>query len=156
MLIERIGRYGHLNPLPVACDDRQEGRPCSHDPHGMLQQRHVEVGQYRLGEMPGRQKARMEDRTRIPDTAANVSSHPLVDRMSDRPLDTLDGVATLALVQPSIEVLGDAAELDDQIVAEVQRKSLSALFAPEPDQLVPIFPHDDPGVGSAYEAAAIA
>jgi hypothetical protein len=59
------------------------------------------------------------------------------------------------LIQLAIELLGDAAELEDQIVAEVQRKGLSALFTPKADELVPVFPHNDPGVGSANEYVAI-
>jgi len=50
----------------------------------MLQRRHALIRHVRLEEIRGRQKARAEDRPRIPDKTVNVSSHPLVDRMSDR------------------------------------------------------------------------
>jgi hypothetical protein len=76
--------------------------------------------------------------------------------MSDRLPDIFDRVATRTLVQLSIEVLGDAPELDNQVIAEVQRKGLPALFTPKPDQPVLVASHNDPGVGSTYKAAAIA
>ena len=75
--------------------------------------------------------------------------------MTDLLLDVLDGVAAAALVPGPVEVLGDAAELDDQIVAEVFGHDLATLLPPEPDQIVLVVSHDDPGVGSADKSAPV-
>ena len=56
--------------------------------------------------------------------------------------------------QAPIERLGGDAELDDEIVAEVLRLSLAALFPPQPDERRFVRAHDDPGVRAAKKMAA--
>src|SRR4051812_12721447 len=70
-------------------------------------------------------------------------------------LHIFDCVAAVALVPASIEVLGDGAKLDNQLLAEVLRRNLTPLLAPEPDELVLIIAHDDPGVGASNKGPAI-
>ena len=75
--------------------------------------------------------------------------------MLDPPLHVLDGVAGVALIPAPVEVLGDRAELDDQVVGEVLRLDLAALLAPQPDQGGLVVAHDDPGIRAADERAAV-
>ena len=58
----------------------------------------------------------------------------------------------LRLVPAPVEVLGDDAELDDEVAGQVLRLDLAALFPPEPEQGGLVVAHDDPGVGAADEA----
>src|SRR5262249_1509767 len=51
--------------------------------------------------------------------------------------------------------LGHEPKLDDEIAGEVLRLGLAAFLAPQPQQGSLVFPHDYPGVGAAYETAAI-
>ena len=73
--------------------------------------------------------------------------------MPDLPLDVRDDLPGIALVPAPIEVLGDQAELDDEVAGEVLRLDLAALFPPEPEQGGLVVAHDDPGVRAADEAA---
>jgi hypothetical protein len=56
--------------------------------------------------------------------------------MLDPPMRILDDVAGVSLVPAPVEVLGDQAELDDQIIGEIVRFDLAALFAPQTNQIV--------------------
>jgi hypothetical protein len=53
--------------------------------------------------------------------------------MPNPPLHVLDRIAAVAFVPGPVQVFGDAAELDDEILAEVLRFSLAPLFSPKPD-----------------------
>jgi hypothetical protein len=75
--------------------------------------------------------------------------------MLDPPLDVLDGIPGIAFVPRPIQVLGDATELDDEVLTEVFRFDLASLFSPKPDQTCFIVAHDDPGVRTAYELTAV-
>jgi len=75
--------------------------------------------------------------------------------MLDLPLHVLDDVIGVALIPAPVEVLGDAAELNDQIVAEILGLDLAALLAPQPNEIGLIIAHDDPCIGAADEGAAI-
>ena len=78
-----------------------------------------------------------------------------MDGVLDPPLHVLDGVAGVALVPAPVEVLGDGAELDDQIVGEVLRLDLAAFLPPEPNEIGFVVAHDDPGVRAADESIPI-
>src|SRR5229473_888822 len=84
-----------------------------------------------------------------------VSRHPFVDGMLDVLLYILDDVAGVALVPVPVEVFGNAAELNDQIVIEILRLDFAALLAPQPNEIGLITTHHDPGIGAAEEGAAI-
>ena len=59
----------------------------------------------------------------------------------------------IALVPAPVERLGGDAELDDEVVAEILRLGLAALFLPQPDQRRFVRAHDDPRVRAADESA---
>ena len=65
-----------------------------------------------------------------------------MDRMLNPALDVADDPSGIALVPGPVERLGGDAELDDQIVAEVRRLGLAALFLPQPDQRRFVSAHD--------------
>ena len=52
--------------------------------------------------------------------------------MLDLPLDVFDLISGVSFVPAPVEVLGDGAQLDDQVVRKVLRLDLSALLAPKP------------------------
>jgi hypothetical protein len=53
----------------------------------------------------------------------------------DPPLHMLDRLAGVALVPAPVEVFGDGAQLDNQIMVEILGLDLAALLAPQPDQM---------------------
>jgi hypothetical protein len=70
-------------------------------------------------------------------------------------LNVRDGLPGIALVPLPIEVLGHEAELDDKVGRQVLRPDLAALLLPQADQGLFVLSHDDAGVGTADEEAAI-
>src|ERR1035437_7702029 len=58
-------------------------------------------------------------------------------------------MAGVAFIPVPIELLGDEAQLDDQLAREVCRLDFAALFAPKAEQGGFVAPHNDPGVGAA-------
>ncbi len=75
--------------------------------------------------------------------------------MPDPQLDVLDRLSGRALIPEPVERLGGDPELDDEIVRKVLRLDLAALLAPQPDEGRLVVAHDDPGIGTANEVAAI-
>ena len=71
--------------------------------------------------------------------------------MLDPPLDVRHHLAGVAFVPVPIEVLGDVAELDDEISRQVLGFELAAFLPPQPQQGFFIGAHDDPGVRAADE-----
>ena len=88
------------------------------------------------------------------DHAVEGGRHPSLDRMKHLALHLGDDLAGIALVPVPVEVLGHGAELDDQVVRQVLRLDLAALFPPQPEQGGFIVAHDDPGVRAADERCA--
>jgi hypothetical protein len=70
-------------------------------------------------------------------------------------LDVGDDAPGVALVPSTVERLGGDAELDDEIVAQILRLGLAALFLPQADQRRLVPAHDDPGVRAADKVAAV-
>jgi hypothetical protein len=75
--------------------------------------------------------------------------------MLDAPLHVLDGVARLALVPAPVEIFGDGAELNYQIVRQVFGFNLAAFLSPQPNQHGFVGTHDGPGIGAADKGTAI-
>ena len=86
---------------------------------------------------------------------SSVAAIHLMDGVLDPPLHVLDRVAGIALVPAPVEVLGDGAELDDQVVGQILRLDLAALLPPQPDERGLVIAHDDPGVRAADERTTI-
>ena len=66
--------------------------------------------------------------------------------MENPPLNLGDNLAGVALVPAPVELLGDAAELDDQVAGQVFGLGLAPFLPPEPEQGGLVIAHDDPGV----------
>ena len=75
--------------------------------------------------------------------------------MPDVLLDVGDDLTGIGLVPAPIKVFGDRPELDDEVAGQVLRLDLAALFLPQPDQGGFVVAHDDPGVRTADEVAAL-
>ena len=75
--------------------------------------------------------------------------------MSDPALDVDDDLPRIELVPAPVQILGDGPELDDEVPGEVLRLGLTPLLPPQPHQGGLIGAHDDPGVGTADERAAV-
>jgi hypothetical protein len=97
----------------------------------VLQLRHVLFGGALLRKRPGQHEFGFEHRAAGVDEAVQRRRHPFDDRMLDPPLHGLDGLPGVALIPAPVEVLGNAAELDDQDVGKIFRLGLSSLLAPE-------------------------
>src|SRR6516165_8183753 len=75
--------------------------------------------------------------------------------MPELSLHVVDRIARVAFVPGPVQLLRDAAELDDEVLAQVFWFGLTPLFTPEPDESRLVIAHDDAGVGAAYERATI-
>ena len=108
-----------------------------------------------LRERPRQHELGLEDRAGPLDHAVEGGRHPALDRMKHLALHLGDDLAGIAFVPVPVEVLGHGAELDDQVIREVLRLDLAALFPPKAEQGGFIVAHDDPGIRAADEAAPI-
>jgi hypothetical protein len=68
-------------------------------------------------------------------------------------LDSGYDLPSIALVPKPIEILGDDAELHDQIARKVLRLSLAPFFPPEAQEGGLIRAHYDPGIRPANKAS---
>src|SRR5262249_33917305 len=66
-----------------------------------------------------------------------------------------DHLSGISFIPAPIEVLGGYSELNHKIAGQVFRLNLSALFPPQPIQRLFVIAHDDPGIRTADETAAI-
>jgi hypothetical protein len=66
-----------------------------------------------------------------------------------------NGHTRRALVPASVEVFGDGAELNDQILRQILRRDRAAFFLPQPRKVVLIMAHDDAGIRAADKGAAV-
>jgi hypothetical protein len=82
----------------------------------VLQLRHVLFGGAFLRERPRQHEFGFEHRTTGINQAIQAGRHPFIDEMLDALLHILDGLAGVALVPAAVQVFGNDAELDDQIV----------------------------------------
>ena len=121
VLVQRIGMDREFNPFASAGDDRQHGGPGIGDPHIVLQLRHVLFGGGFFRERPGQHEFGLEHRAAGINQAVEGRGHPFDDGVLDPALHVLDRLPGVALVPAPVEVLGNGAELDDQVVGEVLR-----------------------------------
>jgi len=84
----------------------------------------------------------------------NLASNPFANRMSELSLHVIDRIAGVALVPGPVQLLCDAAELDDEVLTQVLWFGLTPLLTPEPDEPRLVIAHDDASVGAAYELTA--
>ncbi len=107
-----------------------------------------------LRKIPREHELGFEHRPRLLDPAIQGGGHPFVDRVPDPPLHVFDRIASVAFVPGPVQVLGDRAELDDKVLAQVLRLDLAPLFSPKPDETALVIAHDDASVGAADEGAS--
>ena len=87
--------------------------------------------------------------------AVQGGRHPLQRRVFDVALDVNDELPGISLVPSSIKLLSDRPKLDNEVSGQVFRLDLSAFLPPQPHQGDLIAAHDDPGVGTTDERAAV-
>jgi hypothetical protein len=75
--------------------------------------------------------------------------------MPNAPLDVVDRIARTAFIPGPVQVLGDTAELNNEILAQVFWFDLASLLPPKPEEPCLIVAHDDPGVRTAYEFSSM-
>jgi hypothetical protein len=75
--------------------------------------------------------------------------------MKYAPLDLNDDLARISLVPVPVEVLGDVAELHDQVAREIFGLDFPPFLPPEPEQGGFVATHDDSSVRAANEGAAV-
>src|SRR6516165_5736352 len=74
--------------------------------------------------------------------------------MPELSLHVVDRIARVAFVPGPVQLLRDAAELDNEVLAQVFWFGLTPLLTPEPDEPRLVIAHDDTSVGAAYERAS--
>jgi hypothetical protein len=75
--------------------------------------------------------------------------------MLDPTLNPGEDLAGVAFEPVAVEGFGDDPELDDEVAGEVLRLNLAAFLLPQAEERAFVVTHDDPGVGSANEPAAV-
>jgi hypothetical protein len=106
-------------------------------------------------ERPRQHELGLEHRAGAPDHAVQPRRHPTFYWMEHPPLHLGDDLAGIALIPVPVELLGDGAELDNEVSREILGLDFAAFLPPEPEQGVPVVAHDDPGVRAADEAAPV-
>src|SRR5437773_2283098 len=74
--------------------------------------------------------------------------------MFNFPLDIRDTPAGISLVPGAIQFFGGSPELHDEVAGQIRWLGLTPFLPPQADQGGFIAAHDDPGIGSAYEASS--
>src|SRR5215813_8883986 len=105
VLIERIGWYLDLDPLPAAGDNRQHRGGCVGDPHVMLELGHVLLRRRLLRERPRQHEFRFEHRAAAFNDPVQGRSHPADHRVANPALDISDELPGRALVPLPIDAL---------------------------------------------------
>ena len=121
----------------------------------MLQLRHMFFCGRFLRERPGQHELGLENRPGRFDPAVERCRHPAYRWMPDLPLDIRNDLTGIGLVPAPVQVLGNHAELDNEIAGQVFGFDFAALFPPEPEQGGLVVAHDNPSVRAANEIAAI-
>ena len=134
MLVERIGMDRKFDPFAASGNDRQYGRPRLDHPHIVLQLRHMLCRSGFLRECPRQHELGLEHGASALDDAVQGRRHPAQSWMLYMLLDIPDHQPGIELVPAPIEVLGDRAELDHQIVRQVLRLDLAPFFPPQTEQ----------------------
>ena len=107
-----------------------------HDPHVVLQLRHMLFGGRLFRERPWQHELGFEHRAAGIDETVKGRSHPFDHGMLHPPLKIFDGIAGVSLVPAPIELFGHGAELNNQNVGKILRLGLATLLAPKLQQFV--------------------
>ncbi len=71
------------------------------------------------------------------------------------PLDVRDDLPGILLVPVPVQLLGDGAELDQELTRQIVRFEFAALLPPKPKQRGFVITHDNSGIGPADKRAAV-
>ena len=153
VLVERIGMDLDLNPLAAAGDHREDRSPCGHDPHAMLQLRHVFLGGRLFRERPRQHEFGLKHVAAF-DPPVEGCRHPSQGRMSAPLLDISDDPPGIGLVPAPVKFLGGQTELHDQVAGQVLRLGFTAFLPPQSQQGSLVIAHDDPSVRAAYKRSS--
>jgi hypothetical protein len=121
----------------------------------VLQLGHVFCRGRFLRETPRQHELGFEHRPGRHDPAVERGSHPAVDGVEHLPLHLGDDLSGVLLVPVPVQMLGHAAELDQEVAGQVLRLGLAALLPPQPEQCRLVVPHDDPGIRATDESTAV-
>ena len=99
----------------VAGQDREIGPPRSRHQHVVLKLRHVLVGGDILSEVPGQHELRLEHGAVVRHDPVQGRAHPLELGVAHEALHRADAVPGLALEPAPVQLLGRAAELDEEV-----------------------------------------
>jgi hypothetical protein len=75
--------------------------------------------------------------------------------MLDPALHLCDDISGVTLEPVPVKVLGDSAELDDEVAGKVLRLEFAAFLAPESNERRLVRAHDDPSVGAADKGSTL-
>jgi hypothetical protein len=155
VMVERIGMSRDLDPFAAASDYRKHSGPGRHNPHVVLELRHVFFRSRLFRERPGQHELGLKESPGCFDPSIQSGHHPPQRRMPDLPLDIGEGLASIGLIPTPIQVLRGQAELDDEVAREVLRLDLAPLHPPQSEEGRLIVAHDNPGVRATDEIATI-
>ena len=83
-----------------------------------------------LGKIPRQHELGLEHGPGLPNPAIQSGGHPFANRMSELSLHVIDRIAGIAFVPGPVQLLCDAAELDNEVLAQVFWLGLAPLFSP--------------------------
>ena len=106
VLVERIGVGLDLDPFAAAGNDREDRRSCRHDPHIVLQLRHIFLRRRFLRERPGQHELGFEHGLAALHAAIEGGPHPAQDWMPDLPLHVGNDLPGVGLIPAPVELLG--------------------------------------------------
>jgi len=121
----------------------------------VLQLGHVLFGSPFLREIPGQHELGFEHGPGCLNPAIQGGRHPAVHGMKHLPLHLNHHLSGVLLVPMSVQLLGHAAELDQEIAGQILRLDLAALLPPQPQQRRLVVAYDGPGIRTANEGAAL-
>ncbi len=108
-----------------------------------------------LGETPGQHELGLKNGSGSFNPAVEGCRQVADQRVPDPLLDVGHHLPGVSLVPMTIEVFGNASELNDEVSGQVLGLSFAAFLPPKPKQGRFVRTHDDPGVGAADERRVV-
>ena len=99
-----------------------------------------------LREVPGEHELGLEHVSCLLDSSIQGRGHPIVNGVADMPLDLANEISAAAFVPTPVEVFGDIAKLNDEMLAQVFGLDFAPFLTPKAYEPVFIGAHDDPGI----------
>ena len=121
----------------------------------MLQLRHVFLSGRLFGKIPGQHEFRLEDCAVYLNAPVGHGGEPADGRMADLLLHIGDNLPGTGLVPAPVQLLGDEPKLDEEVARQILGLDLATFLSPQPQKRGFVLAHDDPGIRTADEVAAI-